>query len=73
MIDRNRRIKNCPEKFQLCKEMFDILITCEERVYDQVNTTRRFFDVVIALNYPLTGLRISRVKGDVGKSASSCN
>lgn len=36
MLDRNRRIKMQPERFQLSKEKFDILITCEERVYDQV-------------------------------------
>lgn len=36
MLDRNRRIKPRPERFQLSKDKFDILITCEERVYDQV-------------------------------------
>lgn len=36
MLDRNRRIKPSPEKFQLCTERFDVLVTCEERVYDQV-------------------------------------
>lgn len=36
MLDRNRRIKQKPEKFQLCTDRFDIIITAEERVYDQV-------------------------------------
>ena len=36
MLDRNRRIKPKPERFQNCKEHFDMIITCEERVYDQV-------------------------------------
>ncbi|XP_034255967.1 RNA polymerase II subunit A C-terminal domain phosphatase SSU72 isoform X2 [Thrips palmi] len=36
MLDRNRRIKNWPEKFQLSTEQFDVIFTCEERVYDQV-------------------------------------
>ncbi|KAF7988187.1 hypothetical protein HCN44_007681 [Aphidius gifuensis] len=36
MLDRNRRIKPRPERFQLTKEKFELLITCEERVYDQV-------------------------------------
>lgn len=36
MLDRNRRIKLCPERFQECREKFDIIFTCEERVYDQV-------------------------------------
>ncbi|XP_059160407.1 RNA polymerase II subunit A C-terminal domain phosphatase SSU72-like [Physella acuta] len=36
MLDRNRRIKANPERFQLSKDQFDLIITCEERVYDQV-------------------------------------
>ncbi|XP_016116075.1 RNA polymerase II subunit A C-terminal domain phosphatase SSU72-like [Sinocyclocheilus grahami] len=36
MLDRNKRIKTRPERFQSCKEQFDLVITCEERVYDQV-------------------------------------
>jgi len=36
MLDRNRRIKPKPERFQECREHFDVIITCEERVYDQV-------------------------------------
>ncbi|CAH2237063.1 jg21992 [Pararge aegeria aegeria] len=36
MLDRNRRIKPCPEKLQLSSERFNVIITCDERVYDQV-------------------------------------
>ncbi|XP_008487998.1 RNA polymerase II subunit A C-terminal domain phosphatase SSU72 [Diaphorina citri] len=36
MLERNKRIKLKPEKFQESKDKFDIIITCEERVYDQV-------------------------------------
>lgn len=36
MLDRNKRIKSKPERFQNCKEKFDLIVTCEERVYDQV-------------------------------------
>lgn len=36
MLDRNRRIKQHPERFQLSNEQFTVVITCEERVYDQV-------------------------------------
>lgn len=36
MLDRNRRIKQHPERFQLCTDQFNVVITCEERVYDQV-------------------------------------
>ncbi|XP_078095047.1 RNA polymerase II subunit A C-terminal domain phosphatase SSU72 [Mustelus asterias] len=36
MLDRNKRIKSRPERFQTCKDQFDLIVTCEERVYDQV-------------------------------------
>ncbi|XP_033642339.1 RNA polymerase II subunit A C-terminal domain phosphatase SSU72-like [Asterias rubens] len=36
MLDRNRRIKKRPERFQNSKEKFDLVVTAEERVYDQV-------------------------------------
>lgn len=36
MLDRNRRLKLAPERFQNCQDKFDVIITCEERVYDQV-------------------------------------
>ena len=35
MLDRNKRIKPRPERFQNCKDVFDLILTCEERVYDQ--------------------------------------
>lgn len=36
MLDRNRRIKTRPERFQQNFDKFDVIFTCEERVYDQV-------------------------------------
>ncbi|UYV81916.1 SSU72 [Cordylochernes scorpioides] len=36
MLDRNRRIKPHPEQFQTCQDIFDVIFTAEERVYDQV-------------------------------------
>ncbi|KAJ7379586.1 RNA polymerase II subunit A C-terminal domain phosphatase [Desmophyllum pertusum] len=36
MLDRNKRIKKCPERFQETEEEFDLVVTVEERVYDQV-------------------------------------
>lgn len=36
MLDRNRRIKQHPERFQDHEGKFDVIICLEERVYDQV-------------------------------------
>ena len=36
MLDRNRRIKERPERFQDSPEQFNIIISLEERVYDQI-------------------------------------
>ncbi|MEW5304901.1 MAG: hypothetical protein WDW36_007478 [Sanguina aurantia] len=36
MLSRNIDIKTAPEKFQLCMTVFDVVITFEERVMDQV-------------------------------------
>ncbi|ELV10899.1 RNA polymerase II subunit A C-terminal domain phosphatase SSU72 [Tupaia chinensis] len=36
MLGRNKRIKPRPERFQTCPDAFDLIVTCEERVYDQV-------------------------------------
>lgn len=36
MLARNRTIKTRPEKFQATKDEFDVVITCETRVFDQV-------------------------------------
>jgi len=35
-MERNRRIKKGPEKFQESLNRYDVILTCEEKVYDQV-------------------------------------
>ncbi|KAK6011727.1 Ssu72-like protein [Ostertagia ostertagi] len=37
MLDRNRRIKPAPQKFQHEDKEFDVIICLEERVYDQLD------------------------------------
>ena len=36
MLDRNKRIKEKPERFQENQDEFDLILTCQERVFDQV-------------------------------------
>ena len=42
MLDRNRRIKSMPERFQEAKEQFDVIFTVEERIYDSVLAGRNW-------------------------------
>jgi len=36
ILDRNMRIKEMPERFQESLEKYDVILTCEEKVYDLV-------------------------------------
>lgn len=35
MLDRNRNIKTCPERFQENFNEFDVIFTCEERGFQK--------------------------------------
>lgn len=36
LMDRNRRIKKAPQRFQESNEIYDVIVTCEERCFDLV-------------------------------------
>ncbi|CAF0970939.1 unnamed protein product [Adineta ricciae] len=55
MLDRNRRIKEKPERFQDSRERFDVIFTVEERIFDQVledleNREKRTNEIVHIIN-----------------------
>ncbi|CAF1102635.1 unnamed protein product [Adineta steineri] len=55
MLDRNRRIKEKPERFQDSRERFDVIFTVEERIFDQVmedleNREKRTNELVHIIN-----------------------
>lgn len=49
MLDRNRRIKSKPERFQDGSNKYDCVVTCEERVYDQVIEGRSYSSIPLSL------------------------
>lgn len=36
ILERNRKIKNAPQRFQETREIYDVIITCEQRCFDIV-------------------------------------
>jgi RNA polymerase II subunit A C-terminal domain phosphatase SSU72 len=60
-LDRNRRIKSAPERWQENEKPFDIVITCEERVYDVALDGRRSLLIIDLLNREKVALHPSHV------------
>ena len=51
MLDRNRRIKEKPERFQENQDEFDLIVTCQERVFDQVLESKSLSTLYFELRY----------------------
>ena len=58
MLDRNRRIKEKPERFQENQDEFDLIVTCQERVFDQVleskSLSTRYFELRNVIMFDLS-------------------
>ncbi len=67
MLDRNRRIKPSPERFQAVQEEFDVVFTVEERIYDCV-IEGTYMDIVtfIGLSYTYFRHKVC-IKANEGK------
>lgn len=51
MLERNKKLKNGPQRFQSSTSPFDVIFTCEERCFDIVCEDLR--EREIALNKPV--------------------
>ena len=66
MLDRNRRIKLSPQRFQdEFDEKFDIVITAEERVYDQVIEGNFIPPTITLAKLGCTPLTLDRTPGSI--------
>ncbi len=72
MLERNKRIKEKPERFQDCKEEFDVIFTVEERVFDQV--VEGLFEIFLQPNVPkMFWIFVSTKKKDLESREKNTN
>ena len=72
MIDRNRKIKKAPERWQESKTIADVVITCEERCFDAVCDGMRVFRYPMRKN-SMTFLDLLSRGGDMNRSVHVIN
>ena len=71
ILDRNMRIKHKPEKFQESDKLYDVILTCEERVYDLV--IEKFEDSGSVHSRLAHVVNIDVVKLMLGNACLPCN